>query len=245
MSTLWEKDTPKSEWNKIKKQSPKDIVWYIWEYYKWPIFAVIVVIWLIVSWAISYRESRKDIVIYGALMNKYQATLADSSYFLDTYAAFRHTDTSKQRVELRNNLYIDITGDNLSEDSIGTVQILMAEIAAKNLDFIASDQKTLVYYNKSSSIFMDLRECLPADVYEQFEEEGRIVWLPQYDFDNATSEYIESEEEYPLLVDFSDSHFVEGMNFTNPELYVGFITNTTRTDEIPYFVDYMEHYDEK
>lgn len=92
---------------------------------------------------------------------------------------------------------------------------------------------------------MDLRECLPADVYEQFEEEGRIVWLPQYDFDNATSEYIESEEEYPLLIDFSGSHFVEGMNFTNPELYAGFVSNTTRTDEIPYFVDYMEHYGEK
>lgn len=239
MSTLWEKDTPKSEWKKIKHLTFKEKLEYIWNYYKWPICIIIVLISFIIIWADAFKENQKDTFIRGAMINKFEFLVTNSVYFPETYAAFRELDPEKQNAELNINYVIN---EEYRKETTTTYQNLMAQIMSKELDFMASDQETLASYNKLNSVFSDLRAVLPTELFEQLDTEGRIVWMHEYTSQPSQTELIESEEKYPLLINFSDSHLTTGLKLRDKELYVAFIINSKNVDEFPYFIEYMLNY---
>lgn len=241
MSTLWEKDTIKSEWKKIKHLTFKEKLEYIWGYYKWPICIITALAILMVLLWPSFIEGQKDTIIRGAMINKFELFVTNTNYFADTYSEFRNLNEEKENVELQTTLYIDSV--NYQKETLQTYQNLMAQIITKELDFITADQETLETYNKTTDVFFDLRDCLPADLYERLEAEGRIVWIHRFFDGEQIEELIESEETYPLLIDISDTHITKGMRMSDTELMVAFITNSQNVDEYPYFIEYLLDYE--
>lgn len=241
MSTLWEKDTLKSEWKKMKRLTFLQKLGYIWNYYKWPICIVTALAILFYLLWPSFMEGRKETVIRGAMINKFELLVTNTLYFSDTYPTFRNLDENTQNVELASTLYIDY--ENYKEQTLQTYQNLMAQILTQELDFVASDQETLETYNSTTDVFKDLRDCLPNDLYEQLDEQGRIIWIHRYSSESEFGSLIQSEETYPLLIDVSDSHLTKGMRLSNTELMIAFIVNSKHVDEFPYLLEYLLEYE--
>ena len=241
MSTLWEKDTLKSEWKKMKRLTFLQKIGYIWGYYKWPICIITALAILLYMLFPSFIEGRKDTVIRGAMINKFELFVTHTTYFEETYPTFRDIDEEKENVELQATLFLDYV--NYQKETLQTYQNLMSQIITQDLDFIAADQVTLETYNKTTDVFYDLRDCLPIELYEKLEAEGRIVWIHRYFDGEKVEDLIQSEETYPLLIDVSDTHITKGMKLTDKELMIAFITNSKNVDEYPYLIEYLLEYE--
>ena len=65
------KEEAGNEKRKLKEMSRQDKLWYIWEYYKFHIAAVIGVIFLIYIIGTSIYNSTKETMVYCAVVNNY------------------------------------------------------------------------------------------------------------------------------------------------------------------------------
>ena len=104
---------------------------------------------------------------------------------------------------------------------------IASTIAAKQLDFLICDDYVFENYEKVAG-YADLSELLPADLFEQMESEGRIV------YGQGTEENAGRTDEYAMAIDITDTDFAAQYHMqplSGDAIYLTFIVNSKKPDE--------------
>ena len=146
----------KSELEKIKQMSGKDRIWYIYEYYKFHIVAVILAFTLL--WVVGsslYRQTFTTRLTFAIVndrsggessMDRFENSLKEALGF-----------GKKDLIEINSGLFINADGSQSSEYSYASMAKIAALAAGGDLDIIIADAKTLEHY-ESQGAFLDLLE---------------------------------------------------------------------------------------
>ena len=164
----------KSELEKLKHMSVKDKIWYIFEYYKFHMIAII--LFLSLLWVIGnsiYRQSFTTRLTF-AIVNDYSG---GNSSMEPLEKGLREALGlgKKDLIEIDSGLFINTDENQSSEFSYASMAKITALAAGGNLDIIIGDPKTLEHY-ASQDAFLDLRDFLPADLVEQAEKEDLFLY---------------------------------------------------------------------
>lgn len=240
----------KKERAKLEGKSPKERWEYFWEYYKWPVLAVVLAVVLLIQGIVSV-VNKKEIVFSGFVLNSKIAL--DDDAFLQGFYDYAGIASDKQEAAF----YSDITlGDGNSKSDITAFQRIMAGIATKETDFVVGQAISfrLCAYN-TSNIFLDLRNFFDEDTLERFSDrlyyiDGAVLAILDAPLgeqvDTSALEYPDPtkpetmKDPIPVGIDISDREaFQSAYYLTDTTLYLGVIANTPRLELTLQFIEYL------
>lgn len=212
---------PLSEKEKLKTMTGKDKVWYIWEYYKFPIFGVILGIILIWTIASSVYRSSFETVLHCMYLNNSQEEL-NTAPLDEDFAAY--LDLGKKQMITTESTYITY-GDNITEFTYASMAKISALIAAKDLDIMICDRENFEHY-ASMDGGLDLEVVLSAELL------ARVSDRLEY----ATNE---EGQAHAYGIDLSGTGFAAQSNLTQEPPILLIVSNSTRTETVFALLDYI------
>lgn len=212
------KDTLREERSKIKNMNPKDRLWYIWEYYRIPIIIAVVAVVLISSIGSAVYNNRFETALSCVILNSSPTGEDDS---VDEY----FNQGFRQYISLREDAKIDVdysmspTFDESSMNEFTYAQLakITAMISSQGLDVMIGKPDTIDHFGEMGG-FMDLKELLPADVYDKMKENLYFV----------TNQETGEKTACGLLIEGTDFSKKTGLVIEDPVLAV--MSNSTHTD---------------
>ncbi len=221
------KDTLREERNKIKNMSVKDKLWYIWEYYKIPIIIAVVSVILISSIGSAVYNNRFETALSCVILNSSPTGEADS---VDDY----FNQGFRQYIDLKEDAKIDVdysmspTFDESSMNEFTYAQLakITAMISSKGLDVMIGKPDTIDHFGEMGG-FVDLKELLPADVYDKVKENLYFV----------TNQETGEETACGLLIGGTD--FCEKTGLVIDEPVLSIMGNSTHTDTALELIRYV------
>ena len=196
----------------------KDKIWYIFEYYKFHMIAVI--LFLSLLWVVGssiYRQSFTTRLTF-AIVNDYSggnSSMEPLENGLKEGLGFGKKDL----IEINDGLFINVDEVNASEYAYASMAKIAALAAGGDLDIIIADPKTLAHY-ESQDAFLDLKDFLPADLVEQADKEDLFFYT-----DNAAGQSTAAAVSL-ATTDFSD---MTGAAIQAP--YLAVIASSRHTDD--------------
>lgn len=210
-----------SEKEKLKTMSGKDKVWYIWEYYKFPIFGVILGIILIWTIASSVYRSSFETVLHCMYLNNRGEEL-NTAPLDEDFAAY--LELGKKQMITTESTYITY-GDNITEFTYASMAKISALIAAKDLDIMICDWENFEHYTSMDG-GLDLEEVLSAELLARVSD--RLVYAPN-----------EDGQSHAYGIDLSGIEFTAQSNLTQDPPILLIVSNSTRTETVFAFLDYI------
>lgn len=217
--------TAKDQWNKLKGHPFKEKAEFIAQYYGILIVAVI----LFIIAAISITKS----VIYNSVPNiisgdfySLQINQGKEDDVKNAICEYLGYDPEEYHISLGNSFVASSDSEAYYYQSMK----LIAQINAKDLDFIIADQATVDQYMQVGSdgygCFADLRDFIPADMLAEFESEGRVLYY------EPKGEGI-SIEPYPYLVKATHTKLFDMVEAAGLEdSYIAIAINTERKEAV-------------
>ncbi len=207
------KQESQKEREKLKKMTPRDKAWYVWEYYKIHIFILIgcfFVLYLIGN--ILYNKTFTTQLSYLTINN----TSPNYSFeeFDEEFKQFMGYG-KKDLIESDGSAVIRY-GDVISEMEYGNMAKISALVAAQDLDIMLCDQLNLDHYAYLDG-FRNLKETLPDDLWQKVEP---FLYY-------GTNE---AGESIPCAVDIHNSYFCKKTGIALDPCYFGIVNNTERID---------------
>ena len=215
------KEEAGNEKRKLKEMSRQDNLWYIWEYYKFHIAAVIGVIFLIYIIGTSIYNSTKETMVYCAVVNNYSEELNTDAFTVDFHDAMGYGKKQEVNVE---RLYATYDG-NASELVMATLAKLSALVAAQELDVMIADAENIDHYEAMDG-FGNLEEILPAELLDQVQD------LIYYSTASDGSKI-------PVAIDISGTAFAQNNGITLKPAYFSILVNTKRMDHVLELLRYI------
>ena len=238
----------KTKRSEFRSLTPKQKARFIWDYYKLPIAIGLIVLYMIV-WQIIRAGTKKEIFLYGALINV--AVEKDLETTLSTVpaAAFEQNAgesgaAKKQKspgiIQLSTGWYLTEhpDGDSFSYTQASQMKIL-ASIDAQQLDFIIMDKEAFDAFAQNGFLldlstvdFGDLQQLISGYFTENMEivedNAKEIALDPSIPYQSTT-------KTYPMGIDLSACPPIEQARFSEP-VYLGMISNSPRCDHIISYV---------
>lgn len=221
------KDSIKDERKKLKDMSFKDKIWYIWEYYKFPIIGVVIGVFLITSIGTAIYGNRFETAISCVILN---AKIPDSEDTLDTYfnQDFRQYlgIGPDVKIEVDASMNLSFEESSMNEFTYAQLAKISAMVSSKELDAMIGTPDIIDHYGAMGG-YEDLKELLPADVYEAVKE----------DLYSVTDQ--ETGAEIACGLSLKKTGFGEktGLILENPVL--GIVSNSTHTDTAVQLIRYL------
>ncbi len=150
-------------WEKFKKMTIRQKIDHIWEYYRWPILAVVVVLSFVISWIhgiVTRVEPLLDVVMIDANVRTPDGEVFQP--FLEQ-AGYEYYDGA---VIVNKNAQLNRPDGTLN---LGGGQMLMCTIAAGEPDLFFWDTREVLPLLKDG-VLRDLREILSPELLEQYED---------------------------------------------------------------------------
>ena len=212
---------------KLKEMSFKDKIWYIWEYYKFPIIGVIIAVFLVGSIGSAMYNNRFDTALSCAVLNsRYDSdALTVDQYFNEGFRAFIGLDENT-KIDVDYSMSPTFDESAMNEYSYAELAKLTAMISSKGLDVMIGRPDVIDHYGEMDG-FLNLEEALPPDLYEQVKD-----YL--YPVTNA-----ETGQESFCGLRLEDTSFGEktGLILDNPVLTV--MSNSPHTDTAIQLIRYI------
>lgn len=172
------KEARAQQWKNLQDKPFSAKLKYIFTYYWAAILACVCVILFLVSW-IGSALLQKDLALSGYLVNG--TTRQDYSDSLaQEFMEYQQIDAAKCEIYLSADKYY--TFNDSSTSSLYTLEAMVAQIAAKQLDFIITDMET---YPSFSAYYADLRQICTAEQLEEYRQ--YLVYVEQAELDALTS----------------------------------------------------------
>ncbi len=157
-----------TERQKLRSMPPKDRAWYIWEYYKFHILALILAaaaLWTLGS--MLYRQTfttRLSIAIVND-----QAGGASSTAGLEANLRQALGFGKKDLIEINEGLSARFGQEGMSQFEYASLAKISALVASKSLDVFIGDQEAVDHYGTVNA-FQDLEAYLPPEIYSLAED---------------------------------------------------------------------------
>ena len=235
----------------LKNGTFKQKAVYIWEYYKWHIIVPILAIIAIASYIVNLVTA-PDIIMNGVMLNVHNLESENpSETLLPDFYKEQKVDTKKEEITLNTNLHYSIDNPASNYES---AQVLMAWLAAGQLDFITGDAVSLTDL-AYKEYFTDLRDYLTEEQLAKYEP---YFLYMDYDIYKKRSELINNMDEttiielpdctkpeemadpIPVMIDMSQSEKLkEVYGNTSEVLALGITVKETHKELTSAFLDYL------
>lgn len=136
---------------------------YIWDYYKIPIIAVIIVIAVAASF-IHDITSQKNTILSVVCVNASGGADTDSDSLFGDFLESNGYDLSKDEISVNTNINISLDSNGLDYQNMA---VLAAHFSAHDYNICFMDDKTFDHYAESES-FCDLRDYLDDATIEKY-----------------------------------------------------------------------------
>lgn len=221
------KDHLKEEKAKLKTMSPKDKIWYIWEYYKFPIIGVLIAVFCTVSIGSAIYQNRFDTALSCVILNgKFYADEPPvDSYINEGFREYIGLDENT-KLDVDYSMSLTFDESQMSDYSYAEMAKITALISAKSLDVMIGNPDTIGHYGEMGG-FCALDETLPDDLYAAVKDHL------------FTAVNQETGEEVVCGVYLDSSSFQEntGLELDTPILAI--MDNTEHTDASIAFLRYI------
>lgn len=221
------KDSLREERKKLKDMGLKDKLWYIWEYYKFPIIGVIVALFLVISVSSVIYNNRFDTALNCVILNSRvtSQTTSPEDYF-DT--GFRQYINLPEDTKIEVNHSMSLTFDEsaMSDFTYAELAKLSAMITTKELDVIIGRKDTIDHFGQMGG-FTDMTQLLTPQEYEKVKDRIYFVTVEE------TGEKVAGG----ILLDGDDFTKKTGLSIDGPILSV--MTNSTHKDTAAGLIRYM------
>lgn len=235
----------KNAYKTMKDKPPQERWEYFWDYYKWIVIVVALVIFVLIQ-SIITLANRKDVFFSGELIN----CLADTDLveYDDRLGEHLGFDPEKEEIIFHTDVSFSDGGSGTDVDSF---QILLAGIATKSTDFVVGQEKSFLQcaYH-TSNMFADLRDCLDAETLAKLE--GKLYYVDKAvkdQIDTTTLTMPETPDPFnpevmadpiPVGIDITNCREFQDTYYPGEDaLYLGIVINSTRTDITLEFIDYL------
>ncbi|MCR5216087.1 MAG: hypothetical protein K6C69_04055 [Lachnospiraceae bacterium] len=224
------KEEIRSEKAKFKELPFGEKIAYIKDYYWMPIVAVILGILLIYALIQTFIAKNYDTVLYVVLVNNDKSVWDDDidryeNALSADYAAYIGVDNVKERVIVDNNYVLDWEKD--AEMSIYSAESLTAMIYAGHFDVVFSDDPGMDYFCEDEyTYFYNLEEIFSAEYLEAHKDQ-----IYYYTYKDGHSE--------PIAFLVKEEPKVAAAGLTIDPVYVGVISNSTRTEQAVDYIQFM------
>lgn len=218
------KERVQAEKEKISGMSREKAAGYIWTYYKIPIVAVLVFIFLVIYFVHAFLNRAEDTLLHVTFVNCYDDVSEDSDFYKNflEYADFEETG----EVFFDSNVFFDLSKDR---DYANTYfQKTVAYLEAGTTDAVVCQEMNLNGLAKGGRI-LSLEDERAEKIYEKYAD--RVVIYTT-----------EEGKDIPVGIDISDSQIIEGMSSYNDGCYLcvsAYIDETDRVDRVERFLDYL------
>lgn len=200
--------TFKGEIRKIKELPGfKAKIGYIFDYYTFHIIFIAIAILIIVSLVLHYKN-RKDEVLFGIVLN---LSCVDTSAFSEDVGKYLEVGP-KEQAFLERGLFMGQYGNEVE-------QKLVMYIVARQLDYVITDENGVNHFGKQF-LWKDLREALPADVYNDLKDD--IIVRTFTSTDEETGETKSKEQTFLRINDYQIVRDLELVGYDDgSSFYIG------------------------
>lgn len=234
-----------AEQEKLKYATGKQKWEYFWEYYKWPVFAAMLVLAVIASFVHS-AVARKNVVLSGVFLNCYQSSFEEETPgIMDAFLNEQKLDLKKYVVEVNTSLVFDPYGEEASQDNYQTVQRIGAQITAKELDFVVGNLEAVRDFAYSDT-FYDLTTILSKEQLAQYE--GKLLYVDAALLDQAGAwtqwpdckQPDQMRKPVPVMLDVSSCDaLMEQYPYLTEPLVLAVAVNAPHEDRVREIVDFL------
>lgn len=223
--------TVKDEIAKIKSLPWKEKFPYIWEYYKLWIVGTLLVAACAISIALSVIENSKPVLISGILVNNFQNN-SEEEVFSTNFAEYLG-----QNLNDVLSTYPPICSDFRAvwmKIQYASVQKIIVQVVARDLDFISSDESVVHYYcatdDPENIIYANLQEVLPEDIFQTLDSQGKILYSNDI-----------NGNRFPAAIDMAGTRYYEDAKIGTTYCYVGCMINAPHKQNFVNLVRYAFH----
>lgn len=211
-----------TELEKLKKMSFRDKLWYIWEYYKFHMLAILGILLVIYVVATSIYRSSYDTVFSCVYINNRSEEALNTDLVTTDFR--EHLGLDKKQLISAESMYISY-GNDATEFSYASMAKISALVAARDLDVMICDQENFDHYTSLDG-FCDLETTLPEDVLSLVSD--RLVY-------GTTEEGVTAA----YGIDLTGTAFADQSHLAMEPAILGVVGNTTHIDYVAEFLRYI------
>lgn len=162
-------DEIREQRDKFKNMTFPGKIAYIFDYYKLPIIIVVAIL-LIVGSITKNALTRKNDILYAAMVNSNAVSNEAENLALDYYKTYG-VDVAKDQIVLDTSMSIQEGFPD--QISVASASKMLALFNTNTMDCIVCDAFVVDYYAKEGA-YADLAEFFPSDVYQKLVDKGVI-----------------------------------------------------------------------
>ena len=162
------REEAENERQKLKNMSWKDRAWYVWEYYKFHLLAVILAIGVLSTIGTMIYRQTFTTRLSVAIINDRSAG-ASSSALLESDLREYLGCGKKDLIEITEGLMGDFNEESTSQYGYATLAKISALVASKSLDVVIGDQSAIDHY-ETVSAYQHLEELLSPELYARVKD---------------------------------------------------------------------------
>lgn len=210
------KEHTHEELQKLSRMSFKDRLWYIWEYYKFHLLVLLLVIgFLCLMGNILYRQTFTTRLSLAIINDQSGGTSDTEPFKAEIREALGYG--RKDILDVSEGLFVSFDEKSMSQYAYASLAKISAMVASQSLDAMITDQAVVEHYSQMSA-FADLRELLPEDLYQK--AEPYIIYMPD-----------ESGREVAAAVSLEDTSFMEKTGIRMDPPYLAVISSSPHTED--------------
>lgn len=172
--TPYEKVTWKERFHreaaKFKNMSLRDRLWYIWEYYKFPIIGIILVIGFTASIGSAIYGNRFGTALSCVILNgSYTKEPQADSYFNEGFRQFAGLNPNI-KIEADYTMSLSFDDSAMNEFTYANLAKLTAILSSHDMDVMIGPPDVISHYMQMGG-FLDMKEELPPGLYRQIKDD--------------------------------------------------------------------------
>lgn len=210
----------------IRPMTFSEKVDHIWTYYKEYIGVIALVLFVTIGLVSSMITNiLMETVISGAMVN---VTCSQEAYDYISTDYEKHLGlTGHKNVRLEYTYFEDMEANTKEEDYYAAMGIV-AEVAAKKLDYLIMDKMSMAYY-AGQEVYMDLSKIFTEDELAKFAEQELLIYC------------MEEEEQipWPAAVKINDLPYMKDNLTMQGDVYLAFAGSSEKTEELRAFWEYI------
>lgn len=211
-----------SEREKLKNMTPKDRVWYIWNYYKFHMLAVAVALVIIHVIATSVYRSTFSTALHCISIDSYSASDVNFTPLEEDFSSWLGLSEKELiTTEVLSMRY----GEDADEYSMANMAKMSAMVASRDLDVTICNTESIDHY-ASLSGYLDLETALPADILALVQD--RLYYTTG-----------EDGVSHAYAIDLSGTAFAAECSLSQGQPLFGIISSTTRIDNVLALIRYI------
>lgn len=234
----------------LKDGSFKQKLAYFWDYYKWHTIGTIAAVAMVISLVYNITHQR-DEALYVAVLNS--ANLLQDNSFTDQFMEYAGINPDTESVTLDTSM--DISFTEMTDIIVGSMEKMMAYLAAAQLDIIIAGDELYEHYANEET-FLDLRNVLTEEQLERYQSDlyyvdrALVVQIMEasnrmeLDFspeipDPTKPELMEDPIPVGVYIDDSEKFFSSYYVSNGDRAVLGFVINAQHLDNAVTFLEYL------